>query len=305
MGKIAFVFSGQGAQYGGMGRALAMCSEGAAKVFAMADSIRPGTSTQCFEGTAEELRSTRNTQPCLFCVDLAAAEALSEKGIVPDYLAGFSLGEIPALAFGGYLSAEDAFQFVIKRAEQMDGCGKKYPGTMFAVLGLEGAEVESVCHGRDGWYPVNYNGKTQIVAACTLDSAEDFPAAVASKGGKVLKLAVSGGFHSPMMNEARRWLETEFLNLDFQQEKIPVFSNVTAQPYEGIELLFRQINSPVLWNDLILNLAKCGVDTFVEVGPGKILSNMIFKILPTAKILNVEDQKSLKNAQEVLQNVKE
>ncbi|MGI6727835.1 MAG: ACP S-malonyltransferase [Anaerovoracaceae bacterium] len=302
MDKIAFVFSGQGAQKSGMGKELKNCSKSASKIFEIADTIRPNTSIQCFEGSNEELSITRNTQPCLFCVDLAAAEALKERGITPDYLAGFSLGEIPALSFGGYLSVENAFQFVVKRAELMDECGKKYPGTMFAILGLEADAVETVCRSKEGCYPVNYNGKKQIVVACTKEAADQFPEMIVAQGGKALKLAVSGGFHSPMMNDARNGLETEFQNLKFSKPAIPVFSNTTAQLYENEQSLFRQINSPVLWYKLILNMAELGVDTFVEVGIGKTLSNMIKKIIPSATVLNVEDEKTLDKVQEVLKN---
>lgn len=127
MGRIAIVFSGQGAQYSGMGKELASCSEAAANVFKMADTIRPGTSKQCFEGSDEELQQTKNTQPCIFCVSYAAAVALAEKGIKADCAAGFSLGEVTALAYGGYLSEEEAFSFVTARALAMQESGKKIP----------------------------------------------------------------------------------------------------------------------------------------------------------------------------------
>lgn len=128
MGKIALVFSGQGAQYSGMGQSLYQCSPAAKAVFDQAESLRPGTIQQCFTGDKATLSITRNTQPCLFCVDLAAAAALEEKGLKADFAAGFSLGEIPALAFGGYLSVEQAFSFVCRRAQEMDQCAQGSSG---------------------------------------------------------------------------------------------------------------------------------------------------------------------------------
>lgn len=300
MGKIAFLFSGQGAQYSGMGKELASVSQAADSVFQMVDGIRPETSAQCFAGSLDELKITRNTQPCVFSVDLAAAEALKENGIKPDFLAGFSLGEIPALAFGGHLESQEAFQFIIKRAEHMDSCGQKNPGIMFAVLGLEAPQVEDICRMEEGWYPVNYNEAKQTVVSCVADRAENFASVVANHGGKCIKLPVSGGFHSPMMDEARSLLEKQFDYLGLHEGGIPVYSNVTAMPYTDISLLFRQINSPVLWHRTLQNLASQGVDRFVEVGPGKTLKNMATKVLPGTTVLNVEDKESLYHTLEVL-----
>ena len=302
MGKIAVVFSGQGAQYSGMGKELAECSEAAAEVFQMADRLRPGTSKQCFEGSKEELQQTENTQPCLFSVGFAAAAALEEKGIKANCTAGFSAGEIAALAYGGCLSVEDAFGFVKRRALAMQESNKKNPGTMFAVLGLDRDQVIALCSTGKGWYPVNFNNATQVSVACTAESAEGFPSAVIAAGGKPIKLAVGAGFHSPLMNEARKQLEEEFSGLAFTVSSTPVYSNLTAEPYEGLAQLFQQINSPVLWHPLIQNMSRDGVDTFIEAGPGKTLSNMIAKILPEARILNVEDKESLEKTVEVLQH---
>ncbi len=302
MGKIAIVFSGQGAQYSGMGKELGECSEAAAKVFEMADRLRPGTSKQCFEGSKEELLLTENTQPCLFSVGYAAAAALTEKGIKGDCAAGFSVGEITALAYGGCLSEEDAYRFVMRRALVMQESNRKNPGTMFAVLGLDREQVFGLCNTGKGWYPVNFNNATQISVACTTESADGFPSAVTAAGGKPIKLAVSAGFHSPMMNEARKQLEEEFSDLNFTVGSTPVYSNLTAEPYQGLTQLFQQINSPVLWHPLIQNMGRDGVDTFIEAGPGKTLSNMIAKILPEARILNVEDKESLEKTVEVLNN---
>lgn len=302
MGKIAIVFSGQGAQYSGMGKELAQCSKAAASVFNMADSIRPGTSMQCFEGTKDELQQTENTQPCIFCVGYAAAAALEEKGIKADCSAGFSAGEIAALTYGGYLAEEDAFRFITRRALVMQEINRKNPGTMFAVLGLDKGQVLELCSREDGWYPVNFNTATQISVACTVESAERFPGAVAALGGKPIKLAVSAGFHSPLMDEARKKLEEEFSGMTFTVNSAPVYSNLTGEPYKELTQLFQQINSPVLWHPLIQNMYRDGVDTFIEAGPGKTLSNMIAKIIPDALILNVEDKDSLENTVEVLKN---
>ncbi|MEE1393500.1 MAG: 1-deoxy-D-xylulose-5-phosphate synthase N-terminal domain-containing protein, partial [Negativibacillus sp.] len=145
MGKTAFLFAGQGAQYPGMGRSLQENSEAASAVFAAADAVRPGTSEQCFHGSAQELACTANTQPCVFCVDLAAARALEEAGIHADAVAGFSLGEVAALSFAGVFAEEDGFSFVCRRAQAMDRAARSNPSGMAAVLKLENETVEQLC----------------------------------------------------------------------------------------------------------------------------------------------------------------
>ena len=180
MGKIAFVFSGQGAQYSGMGKALYASSPAAKAVFDMADSLRPGTARQCFEGSMEELTQTVNTQPCVFAVDLAAARALAERGVQPDCVAGFSLGEIAALAFAGVLSDEEAFRLVCKRGELMDKAARENPGAMVAVLKLTSAQTEELCQRFEKTYPVNYNSPAQTVVATTTENADAFCLAACS-----------------------------------------------------------------------------------------------------------------------------
>lgn len=296
MGKIAFVFSGQGAQYTGMGQELCAQSPAAAQAFAQADALRPGTSETCFTADKEQLSVTKTTQPCVFTVDYAAAAALREAGIAPDYLAGFSLGEVAALAFGKYMSFEEAFRYVCRRAELMDACAQREHGVMFAVLNLNAQQVEALCAQLDGAYPVNYNSPAQTVVSCREPCAEDFAALVKQAGGRAMKLAVSGGFHSPMMDEAAETLAQEYADLQLAAPELPVISNVTARPYEAAAQMFLQVHAPVQWQATVEYLIAQGVDCFYEVGPGKTLTGLIKKISKDVAAYNVEDQATLEKA---------
>ena len=280
MGKIPLIFSGQGAQYSGMGKALYDASPAAKAVFDMADSIREGTSAQCFEGAAEELNRTVNTQPCVFTADLAAAYAVKEAGIVPDCVAGFSLGEIAALAYAGILTDEEAFRLVCKRGELMDKAAKENPGAMVAVMKMTPAQVEEVCAGFDKTYPVNYNSPAQTVVATTSESADAFCEAVKAAGGRAKQLPVSGAFHSPFMADAAAGLADYMKDVDFKEPALPIYSDYTAKPYEGDykELVRAQVENPVRWQTIVENMIAEGVDTFIEVGVGKTLTGLIKRI---------------------------
>ena len=295
MGKIAFVFSGQGAQYTGMGRELYECSPAAKAVFDMADSIREGTSNQCFEADKETLSITVNTQPCVFTADLAAAAAVAEKGIRPDYLAGFSLGEIAALGFGGVMSYEEAFRLVCKRGELMDKAAKENEGAMVAVMKLTPERVEELARQFDSTYPVNYNSPAQTVVATTKENADKLVEAVKAEKGKGIKLAVSGAFHSPFMRSAAEGLGEYLADKELEKPLIPIYSNVTAQPYgDDIKQLIKsQAESPVQWQKTVENLIAEGVDTFIEVGVGKTLAGLIKKINKDVRVFNVENSETL------------
>ena len=290
MGKIAFVFSGQGAQYSGMGKELCEASPAAKAVYDMADSIREGTSKQCFEGTMEELTQTVNTQPCVFTADLAAARALQEKGITPDCVAGFSLGEIAALAFAGALSDEEAFKLVCKRGELMDKAAKENPGAMVAVLKITPEQVDEICAKFEKTYPVNYNSPAQTVVATTTENAEAFCEAVKEVGGRAKQLPVSGAFHSPFMAQAAKGLAEYMEGVEFSQPEITIYSDYTAQPYEGDfkELVRAQVENPVRWQTITENMKAQGVDTIIEVGVGKTLQNLCKRTFDDMKAYKVE-----------------
>lgn len=290
MGKIAFIFSGQGAQYSGMGKELYEASPAAKAVYDMADSVREGTSKQCFEGSTEELCKTVNTQPCVFTADLAAAYALVEKGIKPDCVAGFSLGEIAALAFSKMLSDEEAFRLVCKRGELMDKAATENPGAMAAVMKITPQQVEEICSKFDKTYPVNYNSPAQTVVATTSENADKFCEAVKEAGGRAKLLAVSGAFHSPFMAKAADGLAEYMKNVDFSEPETVIYSDVTAKPYEGDykALVKAQVESPVKWQTIVENMVADGVDTFIEVGVGKTLTGLVKRINGDVKAFKVE-----------------
>ncbi len=295
MGKTVFVFSGQGAQYPGMGKSLYDNSPAARAVFDMAERVRPGTIRQCFEGTSEELALTINTQPCVFAADLAAAAAVAEKGIKPDYAAGFSLGEIAAIAFSGMLSYEEAFRLVCKRAEYMDEAANSDKGAMAAVLKLTPEKVEEICKDFERAYPVNYNSPAQTVVAAAEDEIEALCAKVKEEKGRAVKLAVSGAFHSPFMASASKKLAEYLEGVEFSQPEIPVYSNYTAQPYEGDfkALIAAQVQNPVKWQTTVENLVAEGADKFIEVGVGKTLTGLIKKINADVTAVNIENKEGL------------
>ena len=295
MGKVAFVFSGQGDQYPGMGEALCRKYSAAREIFSLCDVLRPGTSEQCFFGSAEELRETRNTQPCMFAMELAAAAALKCCGLTPDMTAGFSLGELAALTSAGVMTVETGFSLVCRRGMLMQQAAGLQNTAMVAVLKLPADEVEAIAAGHKDVYPVNYNCPGQISVSGLEQSMPAFCADVKAAGGRVLPLKVRGGFHSPFMKEAGDAFSEELRRNQLSVPDIPVYSDVTGLPYEGdtAGLLSRQICAPVRWEQIIRNMHADGATVFVEIGPGKTLCGMISRIIPDAKCFAVSSYENL------------
>ena len=297
MGKVAFVFPGQGAQYPGMGQSLCAISPAAAEVFCLADSIRPGTSAQCFSGTEAELKETKITQPCLWAVEMAAAAALNEAGIRADVTAGFSLGELSALSYASVVDMSTCYRLVCRRGELMQRAAEAVEASMAAVVKLSNETVEEICARFDGVYHVNYNCPGQVTVAGLKSAMAAFSAAVREAKGRALPLKVSGGFHSPFMAGASAEFGRLLESVDFQTPSIPLYSNLTGLPYEGDckHLLAKQICSPVRWEAIIRNMIDAGVDIFIEVGPGSVLQGLISKIDKNVRVFGVSDGESLES----------
>jgi [acyl-carrier-protein] S-malonyltransferase len=294
MDKIAFLFAGQGAQYPGMGRSLYEASPAARKILDAAETARPGTLTQCFSGTAEELAVTANTQPCLFAVDCACAAALYEAGIRADAAAGFSLGEIAAVHFCGLLDFDTAFALVCRRAALMQAAAEQNPGAMSAILRLDGKTVEALAAAYDRVFPVNYNCPGQTVVAGQEEQLKSFEADVAANRGRAMRLKLGGGFHSPFMDSAAAGLADYMEELEFSAPRIPLYANATAEPYgDPRTLLAQQVKSPVLWQRTIEHMQQNDCTVFIELGAGKTLTGLMGKIGGARLTAHVEDAETL------------
>ena len=299
MGAVAFVFSGQGAQYPGMGRELCETVPEAAEVFRRLDEIRRGTGEMCFGGTAQELAQTANTQPCMFAVELAAAAALTARGVKCDMTAGFSLGEIAALTFAGAAELEEGFKLVCRRGELMQRDAEGHDSGMAAVLKLSAEEIERLCAKYEHVWPVNYNCPGQISVAGLRAELPALYADIKAAGGRAVPLKVAGAFHSPLMADAAAAFGETVRAAELKAPEITLYSDYTAEPYSGPfdELLSKQICSPVRWETIVRSMAAAGADTFVELGPGKTLCGLIAKTLgDAARVFHVEDAASLEEA---------
>ncbi|MEA4822962.1 MAG: ACP S-malonyltransferase [Clostridiaceae bacterium] len=298
MGKIAFLFSGQGAQKAGMGMDFHSANPRARALFDYAETVRPGVIRLCAEGTPDALARTENTQPAVYLADLAAAMAFQDaSGIFPDGVAGFSLGELAALAFAGAYTPEEGFRLVCERGRVMAAAARENPASMAAVLKLPARQVAELCRAC-GAYAVNFNSAEQTVAAGSVQALEMLAGCVRDAGGRLITLAVGGGFHSPFMENASSEFRAILRGFAVGAPKIPVYANETALPYGDCVAtgLSHQLSRPVLWERTIQNMARDGFTTFVETGVGVTLAKLVTRILPSAKVLSVEDAKSLERA---------
>ena len=305
MAKIALVFPGQGSQYVGMGKDLVAKFSYTKKFFDEADlALGFELSKLCFEGPEEELKRTENTQPAILTVSAMCLEALRSFGKMDvEAVAGHSLGEYTALYAAGSLSFKDAVKLVNLRGKFMQTAVPIGEGTMAAILGLDHSIVKEICAKASSKGTVeaaNINSPGQIVISGKVTGVAEASRLCKEAGAKrVIELQVSAPFHSSLMKPAADKLAEELNKINIKDASIPVVSNVTADYVTNAaaikELLVKQMTSPVLWEDSIIKMVNDGFDTFIEVGPGKVLTGLIKKISPKAKLFNVSDAATLGN----------
>lgn len=292
MSKIAFIYPGQGAQKAGMGKDFYENSETAKALYEKATELLDiDMKALCFEEN-DKLDLTEYTQAAMVTTSLAMTKVLEEKGIEPDVTAGLSLGEYCAVCVAGGMKEEDAIRLVRKRGILMQNTVPQGEGAMAAILGMEASEIEKVIETIDDVTVANYNCPGQIVITGKMQAVETAANALKAAGAKrAVMLNVSGPFHSPMLRSAGEELKKEMEQMEFTELKIPYVTNVTAKYVNDIsetkDLLAKQVSASVRWQESMENMIADGVDTFVEIGPGKTLNGFLRKISRDVKVYNV------------------
>jgi [acyl-carrier-protein] S-malonyltransferase len=308
---IAFIFPGQGSQKVGMGRSLADAYAVCRETFDEADAAlgQPLTTT-IFEGPDDQLALTENTQPAILAVSIAACRLLASRGLKPAFVAGHSLGEYSANVAAGTFAFTDALQIVRRRGRYMQEAVPVGAGAMAAVLGLGADEIAEVCVEAaqgDVVSPANLNGAGQVVIGGTRGAVDRATDLLKARGAKrVVPLNVSAPFHTALMKPAEERLAPELRALAVRQPDVPIVANVDAEPKadapSAIEALIRQVASPVRWEAVVLRLASEGVTTYVEVGPGTVLSGLVRKIHRGATVLSFGSPDDLAGVEAALAN---
>lgn len=309
--RTVFMFSGQGAQYAGMGKELYQNYSVAKKVFDCADDVLGYSIKEiCFQDEAK-LGETEFAQPAILTMSIAALEVLKEQGVRAEMAAGLSLGEYSAYVASGAMDFEEAVALVQKRGKFMAEAVPSGEGAMYAIIGLDTELVEEACkeaaqEGLGLAVPANYNAPGQIVIAGAAKAVEKAAALAKEKGAKMaVRLKVSGPFHTKMLQPAADRLGPELEKMHISPMKIPVFTNVDAKEVTSekdiIPILTKQICCPVRFSDIIQNMHEKGADTFIELGPGKALCGFVKRTLKGVTILNVEDESSLAKTMSKLQ----
>lgn len=305
MGKIAFVFPGQGAQYVGMGKDISMKYKASERIYDEAsEALGYDLKKIVFDSDEETLKITENTQPAILATSIACLQPIIEKGIKPDVAAGLSLGEYSAHVASGTISFKDAVNLVRIRGKLMQETVPIGVGTMAAIIGLDDNTVIELCKEASSIgivEPANFNCPGQVVVSGEVKAVEKAVELSKERGAKrALILPVSAPFHCSMLNEASVKLAAEFEKIQLHDMSFPVVCNVNAEyTYDKSkvkDLLIKQVNHPVLWQKSVVNMIKEGVDTFIEIGPGKALCGFIKKTDNKVKAINVGDLESLEKA---------